>query len=89
VADTYSVSTLGVFADISDEPSVAAAIAQVESTLPPMIGLANIAGRHVGWGTSPPSPSPGWPRAPDVPPLARQHRAGVHRSGSTRPDASG
>ena len=44
VADRYSVSTLGVGADISDENSVHAAIAQVESTLPPIIGLANIAG---------------------------------------------
>ena len=39
-----SVSTLGVGADISDENSVQSAIAQVESTLPPIIGLANIAG---------------------------------------------
>ena len=44
VADKYSVSTLGVGADISDENSVQAAIAQVESALPPIIGLANIAG---------------------------------------------
>ena len=44
VADKYSVSTLGVGADISDENSVHAAIAQVESALPPIIGLANIAG---------------------------------------------
>ena len=43
VAEKYSVSTLGVAADISDE-SVQAAIAQVESTLPPVIGLANVAG---------------------------------------------
>jgi NAD(P)-dependent dehydrogenase (short-subunit alcohol dehydrogenase family) len=44
VADKYSVSTLGVGADISDENSVQAAIAQVESTLPPIIGLANVVG---------------------------------------------
>src|SRR6476659_6826471 len=44
VADTYSVSTLGVGTDIADESSVQAAIAQVEATLPPIIGLANIAG---------------------------------------------
>ena len=44
VADTYAVSTLGVGADITDENSVQAAIAQVESTLAPIIGLANVAG---------------------------------------------
>ena len=44
VADKYAVSTLGIGADISDESSVEAAIAQVESTLPPIVGLANIAG---------------------------------------------
>ena len=44
VADKYSVSTLGVGADVSDENSVHAAIAQLESALPPIIGLANIAG---------------------------------------------
>src|SRR4029077_9493703 len=44
VADKYSVSTLGVGADVSDENSVHAAIAQFESALPPIIGLANIAG---------------------------------------------
>ena len=44
LADKYSVSTLGVGADISDENSVQSAITQVESTLPPIIGLANVAG---------------------------------------------
>jgi len=44
VADKYSVFTLGVGADVSDENSVHAAIAQLESALPPIIGLANIAG---------------------------------------------
>jgi len=44
VADKYSVSTFGVGADVSDENSVHAAIAQLESALPPIIGLANIAG---------------------------------------------
>ena len=44
VADKYSVSTLGVGADISDENSVRSAITRVESTLPPIVGLANVAG---------------------------------------------
>ena len=44
VAEKYSVTTLGVAADISDENSVQDAISQVEAALPPIIGLANVAG---------------------------------------------
>lgn len=44
IAERRSVAALGVAADISIEDSVEAAIAEVESSLPPMIGLANIAG---------------------------------------------
>jgi 2-hydroxycyclohexanecarboxyl-CoA dehydrogenase len=44
VAGERSVSTLGVGVDVADENSVQAALAQVESTLPPIIGLANVAG---------------------------------------------
>jgi len=44
VADAYGLPTLGVAADVSDEASVEAAIAAVESALPPIIGLANVAG---------------------------------------------
>jgi NAD(P)-dependent dehydrogenase (short-subunit alcohol dehydrogenase family) len=44
VAGKYSMATLGVAADISDENSVESAISQVESALPPVIGLANVAG---------------------------------------------
>src|SRR6478735_2843130 len=44
VADKYSVATLGVAADISDGNSVQEAISQVEAALPPIIGLANVAG---------------------------------------------
>jgi 2-hydroxycyclohexanecarboxyl-CoA dehydrogenase len=39
-----SVAALGVGADVADEGSVEAAIAQVEAALPPIIGLANVAG---------------------------------------------
>jgi NAD(P)-dependent dehydrogenase (short-subunit alcohol dehydrogenase family) len=39
-----SVASLGVAADIADPDSVEAAIAQVEASLPPIIGLANVAG---------------------------------------------
>jgi NAD(P)-dependent dehydrogenase (short-subunit alcohol dehydrogenase family) len=47
IAGHRSVASLGVGADIADEDSVDAAIAQVEAGLPPIIGLANIAGvRH-------------------------------------------
>lgn len=44
VKEQYSVSALGVGADVSEEDSVHAAVAQIESVLPPVIGLANIAG---------------------------------------------
>jgi 2-hydroxycyclohexanecarboxyl-CoA dehydrogenase len=44
VAGNRSVVSLGVAADVSDEDSVDAAIAQVEAGLPPIIGLANVAG---------------------------------------------
>ena len=39
-----SVASLGVAADVADPDSVEAAIAQVEAALPPIIGLANVAG---------------------------------------------
>jgi 2-hydroxycyclohexanecarboxyl-CoA dehydrogenase len=39
-----SVASLGVAADVADPDSVEAAIAQVEAGLPPIIGLANLAG---------------------------------------------
>jgi 2-hydroxycyclohexanecarboxyl-CoA dehydrogenase len=38
------VASLGVAADVADPDSVEAAIAQVEASLPPVIGLANVAG---------------------------------------------
>jgi NAD(P)-dependent dehydrogenase (short-subunit alcohol dehydrogenase family) len=38
------VASLGVAADVADPDSVEAAIAQVEARLPPIIGLANVAG---------------------------------------------
>ena len=44
IAESYGGPALGVPADISDEASVDAAIAAVESGLPPVIGLANVAG---------------------------------------------
>jgi NAD(P)-dependent dehydrogenase (short-subunit alcohol dehydrogenase family) len=44
VADAHSVPTLGVAVDITDEAAVEAAVSAVESTLPPVIGLANVAG---------------------------------------------
>jgi 2-hydroxycyclohexanecarboxyl-CoA dehydrogenase len=44
IADAYPVAALGVAADISDEAAVDTAIAAVESSLPPIVGLANIAG---------------------------------------------
>jgi 2-hydroxycyclohexanecarboxyl-CoA dehydrogenase len=44
IAGNRSVAALGIAADVSDEDSVDAAIAQVEDGLPPIIGLANVAG---------------------------------------------
>ena len=44
IAESYGAPALGVRVDISDEASVDAAIAAVESGLPPVIGLANVAG---------------------------------------------
>lgn len=44
VADAYSDPTLGVAVDIADENAVDSAVAEVESALPPVIGLANVAG---------------------------------------------
>ena len=44
IAGDRSVAALGVAADVADEGSVEVAIAQVEAALPPIIGLANVAG---------------------------------------------
>jgi NAD(P)-dependent dehydrogenase (short-subunit alcohol dehydrogenase family) len=44
IAAVYGVQTLGVGADVSDQANVNAAIDEVESTLPPIVGLANLAG---------------------------------------------
>jgi len=44
IAGGCSVPTVGIAADISQEESVEAAIAEIESTMPPIIGLANVAG---------------------------------------------
>jgi 2-hydroxycyclohexanecarboxyl-CoA dehydrogenase len=44
IAGNRSVASLGIAADVSDEDSVQAAIAQVQASLPPIIGLANVAG---------------------------------------------
>jgi 2-hydroxycyclohexanecarboxyl-CoA dehydrogenase len=44
IAGNRSVASLGIAADVSDEDSVETAIAQVEAGLPPIIGLANVAG---------------------------------------------
>ncbi|MEP6562197.1 MAG: SDR family NAD(P)-dependent oxidoreductase [Nakamurella sp.] len=44
LADKYTMPMLGIGTDISDQGSVRAAITRVESTLPPIVGLANVAG---------------------------------------------
>ncbi|WP_108250180.1 SDR family NAD(P)-dependent oxidoreductase [Planctomonas deserti] len=40
----HGVQTLGVQADVSDQASVDAAVAEIESSLPPVVALANLAG---------------------------------------------
>ncbi len=44
IAERFGVPTLGVGTDVSDEESVAAAVDAVESSLPPVVGLVNLAG---------------------------------------------
>lgn len=44
IADKYQVPAVGVGADVSDEQSVDAAVAEFERQLPPVLGLANVAG---------------------------------------------
>lgn len=44
LAATHGVPTLGVGVDVSDPGSVDAAVAAVEAALPPVVGLANLAG---------------------------------------------
>ncbi len=44
IADRYGVPTLGVGTDVSDQASVTAAVEAVESSLPPVVGLVNLAG---------------------------------------------
>ena len=44
IAEAHSVPTLGVAVDITDETAVDSAVTAVEEALPPVIGLANIAG---------------------------------------------
>ena len=44
IAEAHRVPTLGVGVDITDEDAVDAAVDAVESALPPVIGLANVAG---------------------------------------------
>ena len=44
ITSVYGVEALGVGCDVSDQATVNAAIDQVESTLPPIVGLANLAG---------------------------------------------
>jgi 2-hydroxycyclohexanecarboxyl-CoA dehydrogenase len=44
IGDAHGVPTLGVGADVSDKAAVDAAVAAVESSMPPIVGLANLAG---------------------------------------------
>jgi NAD(P)-dependent dehydrogenase (short-subunit alcohol dehydrogenase family) len=44
IADAHAVPAIGVAADITDEDAVDSAVAAAESALPPIVGLANVAG---------------------------------------------
>jgi 2-hydroxycyclohexanecarboxyl-CoA dehydrogenase len=44
ITDVHGVQAIGVAADIADEEAVDSAIAAAEGALPPLIGLANVAG---------------------------------------------
>jgi 2-hydroxycyclohexanecarboxyl-CoA dehydrogenase len=44
ITDVYKVPAIGVGADVSDQATVKAAIDEVEAALPPIVGLANLAG---------------------------------------------
>jgi 2-hydroxycyclohexanecarboxyl-CoA dehydrogenase len=44
IGDAHGVPTLGAGADVSDKAAVDAAVAAVESSMPPIVGLANVAG---------------------------------------------
>jgi 2-hydroxycyclohexanecarboxyl-CoA dehydrogenase len=44
IGDAHGVPTLGVGADVSDKAAVDVAVAAVVSSMPPIVGLANVAG---------------------------------------------
>lgn len=44
IGDRHGVGAIGIGADVSNQASVDAAISRVEEQLPPIVGLANIAG---------------------------------------------
>ncbi len=44
LSSTYGVQAYGAAADVSDEAAVRAAVDRIEAALPPVVGLANIAG---------------------------------------------
>ena len=44
IADRYGVTTVGIGTDVADRASVDAAVARIDQTLPPVVGLANVAG---------------------------------------------
>ena len=44
IADGWEVAAIGLGADVSDEAAVDVAVGEVEARLPPIVGLANVAG---------------------------------------------
>lgn len=65
IAATYSVPTIGIAASVADEQEIRTACDEIERQLPPIVGLANIA------GVSSPTPfleltTPEWDRVFDI-----------------------
>ncbi len=44
IATRHGVPTIGVGADVADQASVAVAVGRIEEAMPPIVGLANLAG---------------------------------------------
>lgn len=44
IAEAYGAKTIGVGADVSDQSAVNAAVDEIEASMPPIVGLVNLAG---------------------------------------------
>lgn len=44
IAEAHGVKTIGVGADVSDQAAVDAAVGEIEASMPPIVGIVNLAG---------------------------------------------